>query len=285
MTLKRLVNCYEEQTNKRLRQVCKPEGVHVYLKVRLSDVVPIERSGISEPEYSYALKAHLDFLVVDSGFAPLFAVEFDGPAHQEPEQQTRDNLKNKICKHFRLPLLRIDNRYLDPRYNNIDLLSWLVGVVLGRQHSSQMFRTGGLTSDEAAVDPTICAPYVISYPARKRLIQLAETGLANRYPPFVIGKDPNDNAYGLGAVWLPSKQLAVAKANLPYQGFFRLAEDLLEELLYIKLVQTTDAVLAGKHETWTFPDFREAVLGFLSHYNCHRSFLIDTKTGQINFRG
>jgi len=241
MTLKRPVNHYEEQTNERLRNVCEPHGVRVYVKVRLADVVPIERSGISDFEYSYAMRAHLDFLVVDPNFDPLFAVEFDGPVHQTPEQQTRDDLKNLLCKRFSLPLLRIDSRSLEPRYYDMDLLSWLVGVVLSRRQSSQMFEVGQLTADEAAVDPTVCALYVISYPARKRLIHLSEQGLvASRYPPFVAGSDSNGNAYGIGGVWLPSNELAVAAANLPYQGFPKLAEDLLEELLYIKLVHAAE---------------------------------------------
>ena len=285
MALKRLLNRYEEKTNARLQEVCGPHGVHIYVKVRLSDVVSIERSGISDIEFSYALRAHLDFLVVDGNFDPLFAIEFDGPRHQEEEQAHRDVLKNQICKRFNLPLIRIDTRYIEPRYTDMDLLSWLVSVVIARRESRRMFDDGQLTYEELAVDPTFCAPFVISYPARETLIQLAERGICSRYPPFIIGSDSDGNAHGLGAVWLASNSLAVTSADMPYQGFLWLAEDLLEELLYIKLVQTTEAVISGKGQAWDFPAFHDAVKDFLSCYSCRHSFLIDPRNGQISRLG
>ncbi len=38
-------------------------------------------------EYSYALKAHFDFVVVRDDTLALFAVEFDGPQHTHQTQQ------------------------------------------------------------------------------------------------------------------------------------------------------------------------------------------------------
>lgn len=281
MTLKRLLNHYEDQTNERLRQVCDAYRVRVYPKVRLADFMQIDRSGISDFEYSYAMRAHVDFLVVNSNSDPIFAVEFDGPTHKRAVQQTRDDLKNQLCKRFGLPLLRVDTRYLDPRYYDMDLLSWLTGVVLSRRLTSEMFEAGELTLDQATVDPVCCAPFVVSLPARKRLTDLSARGLVGRYPTWVIGADSNGNAFGIGGVWLPSDDLAVTEAHLPFQGFPRLAEDLLEELLFIKMVQMADAVLSGKKHAWNIGDFQDAIASFCSKYECHNSLGVDPQKGEI----
>lgn len=281
MTLKHLVNRYEKQTNDSLRQVCAPYGIQVFVKVRLADVLPIEGSGIADSGYSYAMKSHLDFVAVNAAFYPIFAVEFDGPAHQLAKQRSRDDLKNRLCRRFRLPLLRIDTRYLDRRYNDMDLLSWLTGVVLSRRETREMLAAGGPALEVAGVDPVCCAPFVISLSARRRLGTLSAEGVVDRFPTWVTGADENGNAFGVGGVWLRSDDLAVAEAQLPFQGFPMLAEDLLEELLLIKLVRAADAVLSGQKQASTFSDFQDEIVAFCSKYQCHNSLGVDPKKGQV----
>jgi hypothetical protein len=246
--LKRLLNHSEEVTNERLRSVCTPHSVSVYAKVRLADVLPIDGSGIDDRAYTFALKSHFDFTVVDNDYTPLFAVEFDGPQHEFEAQLSRDDLKDSLCRRFGLPLLRIDDRFLEPRYMDMDLLSWLVGVVLTRRANYEMVRAGELAPEDAASsDPIFCAPFVISCAARKQIDDWNDQDLIDRYPPFIIGVDDHENAYALGAVRLKCGSYAVATAEMPYQGFFQLAEDLLEEILYIKLAAVTATVLEGRH--------------------------------------
>ena len=64
-------------------------------------MLPIERSGIEREHYDYALRAHFDFVVSDSNHGPLFAVEFDGPSHDDEEQKARDAKKDWLARHFR----------------------------------------------------------------------------------------------------------------------------------------------------------------------------------------
>ena len=47
-----------------------------------------------------------------------------------------------------------------------------------------------------------------------------------------------EQAYRSGVAW--------TEALLVYQGYRHLAEDLLEELLYCKIAQKADAIVAGK---------------------------------------
>lgn len=122
-----LVNLGEVETDAVLREVAEKLGVRVFAKPRLADVLNIDRSGLTNDEYRYALSAHLDFVVADEeGGRPHFAVEFDGPYHKTDRAALRrDGMKNAICERLGLPLLRIDADFLR-RMKGFRLLAWLV---------------------------------------------------------------------------------------------------------------------------------------------------------------
>jgi hypothetical protein len=122
------LNRYETVTYDKLRAVADKVGAHVFSKVRLADVIPVNKSGISNEEFSYALKAHVDFLVTDANQIPQFCVEFDGPSHQDPVQVRRDEIKNMLFDKFDMPYVRVNGRYLDDKYRGLDLLTYFVDV-------------------------------------------------------------------------------------------------------------------------------------------------------------
>lgn len=105
--LKRVLNSPERITYARLREVCDLHIAEVYAKVRLADVLPIEGSGLSQEFYEFALQAHYDFVVTGRDQVPLFALEFDGPQHDQSPQSERDAKKDELSSRFGLPLLRI----------------------------------------------------------------------------------------------------------------------------------------------------------------------------------
>ena len=74
--LKKILNLHEEATHARLRKACQDWNARVYEKVRLADIFPIERSGIPDEQYRFALQAHFDFVIADSNHTPLFSVKF-----------------------------------------------------------------------------------------------------------------------------------------------------------------------------------------------------------------
>lgn len=102
MQLKPILNVGEAATYRIAQQVADTLEVQVYAKFRVADAISIDRSGISNEEYSYALKAHFDVLVARNNFAVL-AIEFDGGGH-DPKN---DHLKNRLCDRFNLPLVRV----------------------------------------------------------------------------------------------------------------------------------------------------------------------------------
>lgn len=123
-----LINKYEEATDTILREAAERWRARVFAKVRVADAVGIAGCGLTGDEYSYALKAHFDFVVEHEDEAVVFAVEFDGRTHEiDPSVIARDALKESICKKADLPLLRVDDGYLR-RIGRFALLGWMVEV-------------------------------------------------------------------------------------------------------------------------------------------------------------
>lgn len=125
-----------------LREAAGPLGPHH----------PWLRTG----DWDYAFKAHFDFVVhVPLGERhathPLFAVEFDGPAHREPATTARDVRKNRLCLASGLPLVRVDATHLHER-DGLSLIEWL--AALWAAHRTEMPRLLAVRDAEvAAMDP------------------------------------------------------------------------------------------------------------------------------------
>ena len=69
-----------------LRRQLTNKGFQVYPKVRLSDAVAKDDGEhLSQREFDYLIRAHLDFLVVRNDL-PVFAVAFAGQGTRSPKQ-------------------------------------------------------------------------------------------------------------------------------------------------------------------------------------------------------
>jgi len=142
-----VVNASERRVEEKLQGAAAENGARLYPKLRFADVVRIERSGISDEEYSFAMKSHLDFVVTDAERMPLFAVEFDGGGHDP----ARDALKNRLCDHFALPLARIDHRHLAIEARGLNAVSWLTDVFFMNMWMEEACEAGTLAAED--VDP------------------------------------------------------------------------------------------------------------------------------------
>lgn len=127
---KLLVNQYEHATDVELRAAAVRLNARVCPKVRIADALDINNSGINNQEYSYALKAHFDFVIVDGESKPVFSVEFDEPYHDyDIDAVRRDALKNSICEKLEMPLLRVDATFLlQIGKSRFSVLSWMAEV-------------------------------------------------------------------------------------------------------------------------------------------------------------
>jgi hypothetical protein len=122
---KLLVNDYEKLADELLVKAVAPYGARVCPKVGLKDIVYISNSGISDEEFSYALKAHIDFCVVSRDNYIEFGLEIDERQHIEDTKTiAKDRLKNSLCAKLGFPLIRISEKSL-ARVDKLELLAWL----------------------------------------------------------------------------------------------------------------------------------------------------------------
>lgn len=145
MLKKILVNQYEKKTFDLLVKLAGGEQAHLFSKQSLKEALPFESADLSRDLRDFCWKGHFDFVVTDSEFVPLFAVEFDGWRHRTEEQMTRDRKKDKLCRIFSLPLLRINSRYLEPCYRGTDLLSWFAECFFVNRAFTDAEEEGGIS--------------------------------------------------------------------------------------------------------------------------------------------
>jgi Protein of unknown function (DUF2726) len=255
---KRLLNGPELHTHDRLARACAENSASVFSKIRLADVLPIEQSGITAPEYKFCLQAHFDFVVADSNQLPLFAVEFDGPTHRSPIQQKRDATKERICEKFSLPLLRINARYLDSRYRDMDLLTWFVQVWFAQQWFNSAQERGDLPGDESFSSWFITSipgstknfPLWLSAAVRNSIQKLwLEGKVLDMVPAQLIGRDNAGNYHAIAFIRLTETTGVVTRTAMRCQQFpVSLAEamdEIVSHCLYDKLKLTIDGRTAS----------------------------------------
>ena len=144
-----IVNKYEEKTKNVLDAVVKKYDACLFPKTRVADALQITNSGLSHNEYSYALKAHFDFVVSKKDSTSEFAIEFDEPHHKFDEDAIRkDKLKNNICSKLELPLLRITSDYLEKIGNFPTILSWITELYFLQERFYLAQEQGQIPMDE-----------------------------------------------------------------------------------------------------------------------------------------
>jgi hypothetical protein len=123
-----LLNPAERRLLDELRALVDPYGAEVWCKVGLKDAVDLNNSGISTDHYSYAMCAHLDFVVAERASSRiLFAVEYDGAGHfTDIETIQRDRKKTDVCRALGFDLLRVTKCQLEAVFLGRNQLHLLV---------------------------------------------------------------------------------------------------------------------------------------------------------------
>jgi len=290
MAFKKILNLHEEATLHRLQAACKPYWVEIHSKLRVADVLPIEGSGISDSLFTYALKAHFDFVVATVEHEPLFAVEYDGPPHAAEATAARDRIKNALCQRFGLPLLRIDSRYLPRRYRNQALLAWVVGVFLSKRNHQQAQADGLLPIEESFYPFNIIGgpgdtdvfPFRLALPSERVIRTLYKLGKCS--PPYVarlIGKSPDGWYRAIAAVPVTHDVVAFADAKMLVQLFPVRLDDLLDELLVCKVQRALLEVVKGRLQPLPMAEFCERAKLFEKEHEIWHAAFIHPGTGQL----
>jgi hypothetical protein len=255
--MKLLVNQYERVTHSKLVAVCREEGAHVCPKVRVKDALPVEGSGISREQFTFSLKSHFDFVVTDKDYNILFAVEFDGPCHQEGESQRRDNLKDDLCSHFELPLLRINANHLDKKFLRWDLLTYFIETWFLKRAFEEAQEEGSIPWDEDVDPMSIYSdgkgkrwPYWFSAPSQLAIQRLHKEGrICHRVASHIAGYDPRGNRRYLAYVKINDDSWVFTTTAMRSQLFDVCTTDVLEQIGTVDLYQRLLLVLAGKAPT------------------------------------
>lgn len=243
--LKRIVNRQEERTLREIQEISRKYEYNLYTKIRLADVLNIEGSGIESDYYSFSLKSHFDFLVCDMRQYPLFAIEFDGPTHQEHRQTLRDQKKNTLCERFNLPLLRIKNNHLLKKYNKASLLQWIISAWELQKGFYAVQADGQIPIDED-FDPVMLwhsgktleeiHPHWIALRPRLHIEKLHKEGqLPVRHTCSMTFTDEQENSRGIEWIDVGGDQVVYIESAMRKQQFPIYLGELFREILTVSL--------------------------------------------------
>jgi uncharacterized protein DUF2726 len=194
-----LLNGGEQKADAALREALSAHGLVLDRKVRLASVLQIDGSGISSEDFSYALRAELDFVVGKGpNRSPEFAVEFDGYQHlSNPTTIARDRKKDRVCEKLGLPLLRIGVEALNRRRKRT-ILAWLIDVFYLAKRFYEMQDEGVIAPDEPFMyfsifdttpDGHLGPSFALDQEARLAMFEMARLGEAPGHVPEQITMD------------------------------------------------------------------------------------------------
>lgn len=215
------------------------------MKIRLADVLRIEGSGIEDTLYTFALQSHFDFLICDARQDPLFAVEFDGPSHQQKMQMARDAKKDVLCERFELPFLGINTNHLLKKYNKASLLQWIVSA-WELQKAFNTAQAQGQIPAQEDFDPIMLwhsgktldevHPHWIALRPRLHIEKLHKEGrLAAGHACSVIFTDDRESYRGIEWIDVGADQVVCVESAMREQRFPLYLGDLFREILTVLL--------------------------------------------------
>ncbi|AFY61576.1 DUF2726 domain-containing protein [Synechococcus sp. PCC 6312] len=268
---KRILNFHEDATHAILSKVASQNGARVFVKTRVADVLEIKNSGLSNVEYSYALKSHFDFVVADSNHEALFAVEFDGPHHQEDDKAAaNDTQKDNICRCLQFPILRANADFLTKKIRQSNILSWLVELWFIEREFIQAQEAGEVPFDEPFIyfsilaktgDSEITMPYDLSLPLRLLMKDAHKQRLIKDSCPSVHSTEDKDKfVNAIALLRIDTSKVIVGKARCrSYQFSPVSARELSEELAIIDLGEKLKAYLNKQFSPWSIEQAQQEI--------------------------
>jgi len=81
-----------------------PSNYFIFPKMRIADIIDATDGYGLQYRKNKILPKHIDFLICNSYFNPVVAIELNGSSHNRPDRIERDNLVSEIFKVANLPL-------------------------------------------------------------------------------------------------------------------------------------------------------------------------------------
>jgi hypothetical protein len=257
-------------------------GAHVFSKVRLADVIPINNSGIAGSDFSFALKSHVDFLVTNTQQEPQFCIEFDGPSHRDEAQIKRDEIKNHLLARFDMPYMRINAKYLEDKYRGLDLLTYFVDVWFLSIAFDESQAIGQIPSDEP-FDPTFIFtdraqrgrnwPYWLSLDLQEKIEKLYKCGsVAQRSPSHWIGSDERGNLRCLAWLFVTGAKCLFIETGMRKHHFPAVdCSEVLSQLAVYDLYDAIILALKGQRQLTSTSELDNRLKHYQCQYKLHSS--------------
>lgn len=111
--LRKFLSPYEHNFYEALKPLANVNGFTIMSKVRLADIVEVEK-GFNKSEYfTYFAKIqskHVDFLLCDKQTVnPLLVIEIDDKSHERQDRIKRDKFVDNLFRTVNLPILHTNN--------------------------------------------------------------------------------------------------------------------------------------------------------------------------------
>lgn len=232
-----LLNRSEEVAYRELQNIADDNGLRVFAKPKLSDVIAKGQTKLTKREFDYFTRAHCDFVVTDEEFRPQLIVEYDGPFHADTKQMERDHIKNELCHRSELGILRINDKHVTRLYRGMTVLRWIIEVIDLQKAFDEAQKNGKIPPDEP-FDPAMFSgadgkdwPYWLSSDATQTIHTFFRTLTADVPKGWnsILGSDGKGTDYRLSCLFFGDKILysktAVRNQNLEFPHY-----DLLNEL-------------------------------------------------------
>jgi len=270
---KQLINQHEAATRRILVAAAANNGAEAFPKLRIADVLRIDRSGIARDLFDFALRSHFDFVVADSQHMPLFAVEFDGPHHARDERARSNDLKkNAVCNAFDFPLARVRDEHIFRKARGMDYLTWLTELFFSFRELVRAQETGVILADED-LDPMSFVthphipgrfPLAVASTARMRLLRLSQTGvLVGSMPYHIHGEDDSDNTGCLMLIQTASGETLVVSASIYIRGVGISPAEAANEIATNSLVEIAESHATAGSLGFQACEPREMIIRFL----------------------
>lgn len=273
----RLHNKAEEMTFRELNSIVEDNGLRLFSKSRLSDVI-LKNEFLPREIFDFYTRAHVDFVVTDQQTKPMFIVEYDGPFHVDARQIQRDQKKDDLCSSAGLGVLRINANHVTRKFRGISILRWVIEVTELEKSFYDAQKAGHVPWDES-FDPAMIFddgkgkkwPYWLSATATQRLNDFASKGRMEKGGwANITGRDDKQNWHDLSFCWFENSVIW-SQTGVKNQSFQFPAFDLLKEIAICELDLKVQEYQKGERQPVSGAQFQNICERFCNRYNAHPS--------------
>ena len=274
----KLLNNTEELAFRELNAITQDNAMRLFAKPRLSDVI-LKDELLSQADFDFYTRAHVDFVVTDEQTKPLFIVEYDGPSHASLKQQRRDRTKDSLCTAAGLGVLRINANHVAKLYRDMSVLRWIIEVTELERWFYDAQAAGHVPWDEPFHAATLMRdgkerkwPYWLSVSATRSLNSFVFDDLTSGQRGWagIFGTDPRNNLMELSYCWFGDRVIW-SRTGVRRQSFRFPAYDLLRELATCELEIKVREHKAGKLQAISGAQMQHICRQFCSRYDAHPS--------------